>query len=95
MLSALEYAVAVLERQARPRTSLYQYSTAVGSALVYAFLLLIVLAIAGWRTRPARAAPPASWPTRARPRRSLSSIGVYVDHRDASTRSCTAAASRA
>jgi membrane protease YdiL (CAAX protease family) len=43
------------------RNVLYRYSTAVGSAIVYAVLLLIVLGIAGWRLDLLALRRPASW----------------------------------
>ncbi len=47
------------------RNVLYRYSTAVGSAVVYVFLLVIVLAIAGWRRDLLALRRPKSWPRAA------------------------------
>jgi membrane protease YdiL (CAAX protease family) len=59
------------------RNVLYEYSTAIGSALVYGLLLLIVLAIAGWRTDLLAMRKPTSWP-RALLLALALLIGVYV-----------------
>jgi hypothetical protein len=44
------------------RNVLYRYSTAAGSVVVYVFLLLLVLAISGWRRDLLGLRRPASWP---------------------------------
>jgi membrane protease YdiL (CAAX protease family) len=44
------------------RDVLYQYSTAISSAVVYAFILLIVLALAGFRRDLLALIRPRSWP---------------------------------
>ena len=56
---------------------LYEYSTAVGSAVVYGLLLLVVLAIAGWRADLLALRRPRSWP-RALGLGLLVLLGVYV-----------------
>jgi membrane protease YdiL (CAAX protease family) len=66
--SLLVAALAILEYAGRfaggppNRNVLYEYSTAIGTALVYGVLLLIVLAIAGWRTDLLATRKPKSWP---------------------------------
>jgi CAAX protease family protein len=81
--AGLVAAVAALEFAARfssgtpDRNVLYEYSTAVGSALVYTVFLLIVLAIAGWRTDLLALRRPASWPI-ALGLGLLVLIGIYV-----------------
>jgi membrane protease YdiL (CAAX protease family) len=59
------------------RNALYRYSTAAGSAVVYGFLLLIVLAIAGWRTDLLAWRPPRSW-SRALGLGAVLLIGIYA-----------------
>lgn len=59
------------------RDVLYRYSTAVGSAVVYVVFLLVVLAIAGWRTELLALRRPASWP-RAVGLGVLLLIGIYI-----------------
>ena len=44
------------------RNVLYRYSTAVGSVVVYLFLLLLVLGISGWRRDLLGLRRPDSWP---------------------------------
>jgi membrane protease YdiL (CAAX protease family) len=79
----LVFAVAALEYGGRftsgtpDRNVLYRYSTAVGSAVVYGVLLLIVLAIAGWRTDLLALRRPRSWPV-ALGLGLVLLVGVYV-----------------
>jgi uncharacterized protein len=75
-LIALEYA-SRLAGGTPDRNVLYRYSTAVSSAVVYAFLLLIVLAIAGWRRELLALRRPRSWP-QAAGLAVLLLIGVYL-----------------
>jgi membrane protease YdiL (CAAX protease family) len=81
--SLLVAALAVLEYAGRfaggqpDRNVLYEYSTAVGSALVYGVLLLIVLAIAGWRRDLLALRRPRSW-RRALAYAFLLLVGVYT-----------------
>ena len=76
ILIALEYAARVAGGTP-DRNVLYRYSTAVGSALVYLFLLLIVLGIAGARRDLLALRRPRSWPAAAGLMVVLL-IGVYV-----------------
>ena len=73
---ALEYS-ARLAGGTPDRNVLYRYSTAVGSAVVYLFLLLIVLGIAGWRRDLLALRRPKSWP-RAAGLMVLLLVGVYT-----------------
>jgi membrane protease YdiL (CAAX protease family) len=63
-LIALEY-LARVAGGTPDRNVLYRYSTAASSAVIYAFLLLIVLAIAGFRRDLLALRRPKSWPTAA------------------------------
>ena len=60
-LIAVEYA-SRLAGGTPDRNVLYRYSTAAGSVVVYAFLLLLVLGISGWRRDVLGWQRPASWP---------------------------------
>jgi len=60
-VAAIQYA-GRLSSGTPDRNVLYHYSTAFGSAFVYAVLLVIVLAIAGWRTELLAMHRPRSWP---------------------------------
>lgn len=75
-LVALEYA-ARLAGGTPDRDVLYRYSTAAGSAVVYVFLLLIVLGIAGWQRDLLALRRPSSWP-RAAGLMALLLVGVYA-----------------
>src|SRR5207302_3685567 len=60
VLIALEYASRFT--QGTPdRDVLYRYSTALGAAVVYVFLLLIVLGISGWSRDLLALRQPRSW----------------------------------
>lgn len=59
------------------RNELYHYQLAVGGAIEYAFILLAVLAIAGWRTDLLAMRRPASWPS-ALGLALVVLVGVYV-----------------
>jgi len=61
VLIALEYASRV-SGGTPDRDILYRYSTAVGSAVVYGLLLLVVLSIAGFRRDLLALRRPRSWP---------------------------------
>jgi uncharacterized protein len=75
-LIALQYASRLSEGKP-DRDILYKYSTSVGSAVVYAFLLALVLLIAGSRRDLLRLRRPKSWP-RALVYAALLLIGVYI-----------------
>jgi len=75
-VAAIQYA-GRLEGGATDRNVLYHYSTALGSLFVYAVLLVIVLAIAGWRTDLLAMRRPRSWP-RALGLAACLLAGVYV-----------------
>jgi membrane protease YdiL (CAAX protease family) len=81
--SALVASMIALEYSARlasgtpGRDVLYRYSTAIGSAVVYLFLLLIVLGIAGWRPDLLALRRPKSWPKAAGLMAALF-VGVYT-----------------
>jgi membrane protease YdiL (CAAX protease family) len=76
VLAAIEYGGRVSGGQP-DRNVLYRYSTAVGSAVVYAVLLLVVLAIAGYRRDLLALRRPRSW-RRALGLVVLLVIGVYA-----------------
>jgi membrane protease YdiL (CAAX protease family) len=75
-VAALEYLVRFASGTP-DRDVLYRYSTAVGSAVVYGIFLLVVLAIAGWRTELLALRRPPSWP-RAIGLAVLLLIGIYI-----------------
>jgi membrane protease YdiL (CAAX protease family) len=81
--SLLVGAVAIVQYAGRfqngqpDRNVLYEYSTAIGSALVYGVLLFIVCLIAGWRADLLALRKPRSWP-RALGLAALLLVGVYV-----------------
>jgi uncharacterized protein len=76
ILAVIQYA-GRFEGGTPDRDVLYRYSTAFGSLFVYAVLLVIVLAIAGWRTDLLAMRRPLSWP-RALLLAGLLLIGIYV-----------------
>lgn len=76
VLIAIEYASRVAGGTP-DRNVLYRYSTAVSSAVVYAILLVIVCAIAGWQTGLLALRRPRSWPVAAGLALALL-VGVYV-----------------
>jgi len=75
-LAAIQYA-GRFEGGTPDRDVLYRYSTAFGSLFVYVVLLVIVLAIAGWRTDLLAMRRPLSWP-HALGLAGLLLIGIYV-----------------
>ncbi len=75
-LIALQYA-GRLSSGKPDRNVLYEYSTAVGSAVVYAILLAFVLAIAGQRRDLLALRRPESWP-KALGLALLLMVGVYI-----------------
>ncbi len=75
-LIALQYA-SRLSEGTPDRDVLYRYSTAVGSAVVYAILLALVLAIAGSRRDLLALRRPRSWP-RALGLAVLLLVGVFI-----------------
>ena len=90
-LIALQYASRLSEGKPDPNV-LYRYSTAAGSAVVYAILLGLVLLITGIAARASRATPSAIVAAGARPRRAAADRCV---HRDRITRSDPARRPRA
>jgi CAAX protease family protein len=58
---AIQYSARASEGEP-DRNLLYQYSTAIGAAVVYAFMLLLVLAIAGFDRDLLALRRPRSWP---------------------------------
>ncbi len=73
---AVEYA-ARLGGGTPDREVLYRYSTAAGSAIVYGFLLLMVLGISGWSRELLALRRPISWPKAAGLMAALL-VGVFV-----------------
>ena len=74
--AALQYA-GRLSGQEPDRDVLYRYSTAVGAALIYAVLLVLVLAIAGFSRDLLALYRPRSWP-RALALSAALFVGVFV-----------------
>lgn len=75
-LTAIAYGSRLAEGKP-DRDVLYRYSTAVGSAVVYGIMLLVVLAIAGFRRELLGLRRPRSWPA-ALGLSLLLLVGVYV-----------------
>jgi membrane protease YdiL (CAAX protease family) len=76
VLIALEYA-SRLTQGTPDRDVLYRYSTAAGAAVVYVFLLLIVLGISGWSRELLALRRPRSW-RRAVGLMGLLLVGIWV-----------------